>query len=326
VPPDLQLTSSPGRSSAPAISPPSGVISLVRASANAGESGFLIQGDRDALMARYSHLTKFVVGRLRVSLQGVFDREDAMQAGTLGLLRAIDAYKPDSEASFESYAIVRIRGSILDAVRALDPVGRAGREFARSTGGTISRLHAELERVPTASEIAERLGISVNHYHARLRAASVITISLDQPDSRDDGEEQVGIAHETADLAAIDPESEATRRDDLVRLAWEIGRLSSRQQVVLSMYYSDEMTFREIGKVLGLTESRICQIHATLLLALRTRMVDPDFAARVPERSTSSKSRGSGMVPMAMLGPSQPERSLDLSAAFEFRDAVPPAA
>jgi RNA polymerase sigma factor for flagellar operon FliA len=318
--------SSPGRSLAPAISPPSGVISLVRASANAAESTFLTQGDRDALMARYSHLTKFVVGRLRVSLRGVFDREDAMQAGNLGLLRAIGAYKPDSGASFESYAIVRIRGSILDAVRALDPVGRAGREFARSTGGTISVLQAELERVPTASEIAERLGISVNCYHERLRAARVITISLDQPDSRDDGEEQVGIAHETVDLAAIDPESEATRRDDLVRLACEIGRLSSRQQVVLSMYYSDELTFREIGKVLGLTESRICQIHTTLVLALRTRMVDPDIATRVAGRLTTSRSRGAVVVPITMLSPRQPARSLDLSEAFEFRDAAPPAA
>src|SRR5437899_8769317 len=87
---------------------------------------------RDALVTKYAHLVKYVVGRLGVSVPGIFDHEDAMQAGVVGLLRAIDAYRPDSVASFESYAIVRIRGAILDAVRALDSVGRAGREAGRA--------------------------------------------------------------------------------------------------------------------------------------------------------------------------------------------------
>lgn len=326
MPLDRQLTSLPGRSLPLAISPSSGFISLVGASAYATEPISPTQGDRDALMARYSHLVTYVVGRLGVSIQGVFDREDAMQAGTLGLLRAIGAYEPDSVASFESYAIVRIRGSILDAVRALDPVGRAGREFARAIGGAISMLQAELDRVPSASEIAERLGISVDRYHHRLRGARFITVSLDQPDSRDDGEEHVGIAHGAVDLAAIDPEAEATRRDDLVRLGGEMGRLSSRQQMVLSMYYNEELTFKQIGNVLGLTESRICQIHTGLVLALRTRMVDADIAARLPQRLATSRSRGAAIVPITTLSPSRPARSLDLSKGFDFRDEVPPAA
>ena len=97
---------------------------------------------------RYAHLVKYVVGRLGVSIPGVFDHEDAMQAGVVGLLRAIDGYRPDSAASFESYAIIRIRGAILDAVRALDTVGRAGREAGAAIQRAMRDLQDELGRTP----------------------------------------------------------------------------------------------------------------------------------------------------------------------------------
>src|SRR2546423_15484278 len=99
--------------------------------------------DRDALVERYAHLVKYVVGRLRVSIPGVFDHEDAMQAGVIGLLKAIDGFRPDTRASFESYAILRIRGAILDAIRALDLIGRAGREAGRAITNAIGDLQAE---------------------------------------------------------------------------------------------------------------------------------------------------------------------------------------
>jgi RNA polymerase sigma factor for flagellar operon FliA len=244
--------------------------------------------DRDALITKYAHLVKYVVGRLGVSIHGVFDHEDAMQAGVLGLLRAIDAYKPDSVASFESYAIVRIRGSILDAVRSLDPVGRAAREAARAIAAAIRDLQAQLGRMPDETEIADHLGITVERYRDRLAAASVVTISLDEPDGHGESDEPSAIAESAIDPQAIDPEDEATRRDDLVSLAREIGRLGERQQLILSMYYRDELTFKEIGGVLGVTESRICQIHTETVLALRGRLVDPDIAARLSRRRVRS--------------------------------------
>ena len=239
--------------------------------------------DRDALIAKYAHLVKYVVGRLGVSIHGVFDHDDAMQAGTLGLLRAIDAYRPESVASFESYAIVRIRGSILDAVRSLDPVGRAARESARAIAGAIRDLTATLDRTPVEAEIADHLGVSVERYRERLAAASVVTVSLDQPDEHGEDEPNA-IAQSAIDQNAIDPEDEATRRDDLIGLATEIARLGERQQLILSMYYRDELTFKEIGQVLGVTESRICQVHTEIVLTLRGRLVDPDIAARLSRR------------------------------------------
>ena len=245
--------------------------------------------DRDASVARHSHLVKFVVGRLRVSIDGVFDAEDALQAGMVGLLRAIDDYRPESASSFESYALLRIRGAIIDAVRSLDPVGRGGRAFIRAAAAASGALQAELGRVPTDGEIAARLGIPVDRYRARRRESAVVTVSLDSVAGRDDhsydsedGDGPAGAADDAVDLAAVDPEVAATHRDDLVRLAREIGRLGVRQRQVVSMYYGDELTFRQIGAALGLTESRICQIHTALVRGLRSRFVEPAVAARAP--------------------------------------------
>jgi RNA polymerase sigma factor for flagellar operon FliA len=246
--------------------------------------GPLPGANRDELVNRYAHLVKYVVGRLGVSVPGLFDHEDAMQAGVLGLLRAIDAYRPEAAASFESYAILRIRGAILDAVRSLDTVGRAGRETARAIQTAIRDLQHELGRAPTETEIAARLQVSVARYRERLQAASVVTVSLDERGPRDNDDESVLLAENAPDPNAVDPAEETARRDAIASLVHEIGRLGSRPRMVLALYYQDEMTFKEIGLVLGVTESRVCQIHTEAILALRTRMVDPDLAARLGRR------------------------------------------
>jgi RNA polymerase sigma factor for flagellar operon FliA len=235
---------------------------------------------------RYSHLVKYVVGRLGVSMPGLFDHEDAMQAGVLGLLRAIDAYQPESAASFESYAILRIRGAILDAVRSLDSIGRAGRETSRAIQGAIRDLQNEMGRSPSEAEIAGRLDMSVAKYRERLRAASVVTVSLDEHESRDNDDDPVGLAENAPDPNAVDPAEEAARRDAVASLVHEIGRLNPRSRMVLALYYQDEMTFKEIGEVLGVTESRVCQIHSESILALRGRLLDADMVVRLKRRGT----------------------------------------
>jgi RNA polymerase sigma factor for flagellar operon FliA len=239
---------------------------------------------RDQLVSKYAHLVKYVVGRLGVSVPGLFDHEDAMQAGVLGLLRAIDAYRPEAAASFESYAILRIRGSILDAVRSLDTVGRAGREAARAIQGAIRDLQHELGRSPTETEIAARLNLPITRYRERLQAASVVTISLDEHDARDGDDDSTMLADNAPDPNAVDPADEAARRDAIAGMIHEIGRLAQRPRMVLALYYQDEMTFKEIGQVLGVTESRVCQIHTEAILALRTRLVDADVVARLGRR------------------------------------------
>jgi RNA polymerase sigma factor for flagellar operon FliA len=239
---------------------------------------------RDELVTRYAHLVKYVVGRLGVSVPGLFDHEDAMQAGVLGLLRAIDAYKPEAAASFESYAILRIRGAILDAVRSLDTVGRAGREAARAIQGAIRDLQHELGRSPTESEIASRLGMPLARYRERLQAASVVTVSLDEHDVRESDDESTMLADNAPDPNAVDPAEEASRRDAIASLARQISRLRGRSRMVLALYYQDEMTFKEIGQILGVSESRICQMHTGAILSLRSRLVDANVAARLGRR------------------------------------------
>lgn len=236
---------------------------------------------RDEVVARYAHLVRYVVGRLSVSVPGLFDHEDAMQAGVLGLLRAIDAYKPEAAASFESYAILRIRGAILDAVRSLDPIGRAGRQDARAIQGAIRDLQHELGHSPTETEIAARLCVTVVRYRERLRAASVVTISLDEGKAGDNDDDSIMLADNAPDPNAVDPAEETARRDAIAFLIQKFGRLGERSRQVLALYYRDELTFKRIGRVLAMSESRASQIHTEAILALRSRLRDSDIAACV---------------------------------------------
>jgi len=242
--------------------------------------------NRDELVERYGQLVKYVVGRLGVSVPGLFDHDDAMQAGALGLLRAIDGYKPEAAASFETYAIMRIRGAILDAVRSLDAMGRAGRESVRAIQGAIRDLQQELGRSPTESEVASRLGMPLARYRERLQAASIVTISLDAHEGGVDPEDQSSLpADDAPDQNAVDPAEEASRRDSIASLVQAIGRLGERTKMVLALYYQDEMTFKEIGRVLGVTETRVCQIHTGAILSLRSWLLDADVRARMTPRA-----------------------------------------
>lgn len=227
--------------------------------------------ERRRLVERYAHLVKYVVGRLGVAVPGVFDHDDAMQAGAIGLLQAIDAYRSDGAASFESYALLRIRGSILDAVRAIDSIGRTGREAARAIERALSDLYARLGRTPDEWEVAEHLHLSLERYQEQLKVASVVTVSLDEQEDRETVGEVPTLADTVPDQAAPDPVAWLESRETLARLSAAVAELSQRQQTVLALYYQDELTLREIGEVLGVTESRICQIHAEAILALRGR-------------------------------------------------------
>ena len=253
---------------------------------------------RDDLVERYGHLIKYVVGRLGVSVSGVFDHEDAMQAGAIGLLQAIDGYRPEAAASFESYALVRIRGSILDGVRALDMVGRAGREAARAIQGAMRDLHEELGRPAGDGELANRLGMTVERYHERLAAASVVTVSLDEVDGRNGDDDSSTLGDMVVDDKALAPLAVVEDHDQVDRLAAAIGGLDERQRMVLGLYYQDELTLREIGEVLGVTESRVCQIRSAAILTLRGRLGAPESRgrghARTMNRPGGGAARGGG--------------------------------
>ena len=225
---------------------------------------------REWLVVHYASLVKFVAGRLSAGLPRSVDTGDLVSAGVFGLMNAIDRFDPGHGAKFESFAIPRIRGAILDSLRALDWVPRTVRSRSRAVQDAIGTLEGSLGRAPTDEEIAAHLGIGTDElgdWLADIAAGSVGPldhVAMDSAAAEDTHETQPGHALEQAEL-----------RDAMRR---EIGRLPEREQAVLILYYDDGLTLAEIGEALGVTESRVSQIHSKAVLQLRSRLASAGMA------------------------------------------------
>jgi RNA polymerase sigma factor for flagellar operon FliA len=219
---------------------------------------------REWLVVHYASLVKFVAGRLGAGLPRSVDIGDLVSAGVFGLMNAIDRFDPEQGAKFETYAIPRIRGAILDGLRSLDWVPRSVRSRSRQIQDAIAELEHQLGRTPTDEEIAAELQIEVaelEKWLADVAAGSVGPldhVAMDSTPSHSDAQTQPGSALEEGELR------EAMRA--------EISKLPEREQAVLVLYYDDGLTLAEIGDALGVTESRISQIHAKAVLQLRSRL------------------------------------------------------
>lgn len=216
---------------------------------------------REWLVVHYASLVKFVAGRLSAGLPRSVDTGDLVSAGVFGLMDALDKYDPTQGAKFETYAIPRIRGAILDGLRALDWVPRTVRSRARSVQDAIATLEHTLGRQPTDDEIAESLGIEVaelEKWLADIAAGAVGPLDHVALDAAGTPTGEPGKAMEEGELR------EAMRA--------EIRRLPEREQAVLVLYYDDGLTLAEIGEALGVTESRISQVHTKAVLQLRSRL------------------------------------------------------
>lgn len=229
---------------------------------------------REWLLIHYASLIKFVAGRLAAGLPKSVDTADLVSAGVFGLMNAIDRYEPGRGAKFETYAIPRIRGAILDSLRALDWVPRAVRSRSRTIESTISLLEHELGRSPTDEEIALKLDISDGEFQKWLSDIAASSIGP--------------LDHVMADNAATPTHSDvynATSPDAVVDaeelrkvMRHEIKKLPERERLVLVLYYDENLTLSEIGEVLGVTESRVSQIHTKAVLQLRSRLQAADVA------------------------------------------------
>jgi RNA polymerase sigma factor for flagellar operon FliA len=201
------------------------------------------------------------------------DQDDLLGHGTIGLVEAVDNFDPARGVKFESYARTRIHGRIIDSLRTLDLLPRSARRGVKEMESAISHLSLALGRTPTDEEVAGYLGVTVEQYRDRLIDANSAIISLDQPLSSSDGEEFT-LSDSLADTNALTPTEEMDKKDLKVRLASAIRALSEREQFLVSLYYRDELTMKEIGQVLGLSESRVSQMHAKALLTLLNCMKD----------------------------------------------------
>ena len=224
-------------------------------------------------MVAYSPLVKYVAGRMSSGLPAHVEEADLISYGLLGLIGAIDRFDPSLDIKFETYAIARIRGSIIDELRTLDWVPRSVRSRARNIERAIRELEAKLSRAPTDEEIAARLGITTDELDESLIDISRSSIAaLDELWSTAGEGDQVSLLDMLEDPESIRPEEALDEPEVREALADAISRLPEREKLVVTLYYYEELTLREIGEVLGVTESRVSQLHTKAVLRLRSRL------------------------------------------------------
>ena len=228
---------------------------------------------RDRLILTYAPLVKFVAGRLGSGLPAHVDEGDLVSYGLLGLIGAIDRYDPDRDIKFETYAISRIRGAIIDELRTLDWVPRSVRSRAREIERAMAELEAKLMRAPTDEEISARIGITPDELGESLTEISRSSIAaLDELWTASPGGDQVALIDTIEDTSGPDPQLELSQTEMREALGEAIARLPEREKLVITLYYYEELTLREIGVVLGVTESRVSQLHTKAILRLKARL------------------------------------------------------
>ena len=228
---------------------------------------------RDRLILTYAPLVKYVAGRLGSSLPAHVDEGDLVSYGLLGLIGAIERYDPDRDIKFETYAIARIRGAIIDELRALDWVPRSVRSRARQIERAIGELEAKLGRAPTDEEIAAKVGVTVDELDSSLTDISRSSIAaLDELWSVSGDGDQVSLLDTLEDDTIAQPAEVLDETETREALADAIARLPEREKLVVTLYYYEELTLREIGEVLGVTESRVSQLHTKAILRLKSRL------------------------------------------------------
>jgi RNA polymerase sigma factor for flagellar operon FliA len=227
---------------------------------------------REQLIMQYAPLVKYVVGRTAVASSSILDVDDLLGFGTLGLIDAVSRFDPSRGVKFETYALQRIRGSIIDSFRKLDIVPRSARRRAREIEGAQAQLQQTLGREPDDDEVADFLGVSRDGLNRALQEASCAILSMERPLAMVDGDDSLTLADTIEDEHATAPQSEIERCEERDALVVAIESLNERDRLVVSLYYYEELTLREISEVLGVTESRVCQLHARAITRLRASM------------------------------------------------------
>ena len=231
------------------------------------------QAIRDRLILTYAPLVKFVAGRLGSGLPTHVDENDLVSYGLLGLIGAIERYDPERDVKFETYAMARIKGSIIDELRAMDWVPRSVRAQARDIERAMTALEAQLHRAPSDAELSAKLGITEDDLNDSLTAISRSSIAaLDEMWTVSPGGDQIALIDTIEDTSGPEPQSALAQTELKDALAEAIARLPEREKLVITLYYYEELTLREIGDVLGVTESRISQLHTKAILRLKAHL------------------------------------------------------
>ena len=229
---------------------------------------------RERLVVAYSPMVKFVAGRLGAGLPSHVEDADLISYGLMGLIGAIERFEPDRGIKFETFAMTRIRGAIIDELRSLDWVPRSVRSRAREIEAAQSKLEHELQRAPSEEELSVKLGMSIEDLQSSLlEIANSSVYALDELWTVSDSSgDQVSLLDTIPDEGAADPQEALDTSEVKDRLTEAIGSLPEREQLVVALYYYEHLTLREIGEVLGVTESRVSQLHTKAVMRLKSHL------------------------------------------------------
>ena len=237
------------------------------------ESGSKIA--KDKLLVEYAHLVKFIVNRLAVNLPASVDRNDLISSGVLGLIKAVESFEPERGFKFETFAGHKIRGATLDELRALDWVPRSVRQKSRELQRVYAKLENRLGRIPYDDEVCAELKISLSEYEDLLSEVTPTTIiSLEEamPERGTDSKE-LKIIDSIEDPGSDNPLKELGFTEVKNILKETIANLPEKEKLVVALYHYEELTLKEIGVVLDITESRVSQIHSKAILKLRAKLL-----------------------------------------------------
>lgn len=240
---------------------------------------------RQQLILRYAPLVRYVVGRAALGLRSILDRDDISSYGTMGLIDAIGHFDPGRGFKFETYAISRIRGSILDAMRRLGPHPRGTRRKMEKIAAAIAALQEQNGRSPTEDEVAGYLGIEIAEYGRALVEASFSIVPLGRGLQTSDDNESLPPIEVIEDTQSPSPSAEVERAEVRTELLKSIRALPEKERLLIALYYSQELTFKQISRVLEMSESRVGQLHAKAILKLRRYLVMTGATAAGRRRS-----------------------------------------
>jgi RNA polymerase sigma factor FliA len=232
------------------------------------------KGARERLVVAYSPLVKFVAGRLGAGLPSHVEDADLISYGLMGLIGSIERFEPERGIKFETFAMTRIRGAIIDELRSLDWVPRSVRARAREIEAAQAKLEHELQRAPTEGELAAKVGLSEEELQTSLlEIANSSVYALDELWTISDSSgDSVSLLDTISDPRAEDPQESLASSEIKDRLTESIASLPEREQLVVALYYYENLTLREIGEVLGVTESRVSQLHTKAVMRLKSSL------------------------------------------------------
>ncbi|CCY62309.1 rNA polymerase sigma factor [Clostridium sp. CAG:967] len=221
---------------------------------------------RDTLIVQYIYLIRYVVGRVKVTLPATISIEDIAGYGVEGLINAIERYSPQKNTRFETYALIRIRGAILDRIRAQDFLPRSVRKKIKDIKAAQEYLKQELGRMPTTSEVANYLQMDPDKVSQIMSEDMTITSIYEKRGSTDDSIEIIDTIEDTGKLT---PQEHAEEKNVKHELERALQRLPERERIIMVLYYQENMTLKEIGETISMSESRVCQLHAQGIMKLK---------------------------------------------------------